>query len=253
MGNRTDYTEIAGRYDRNKLRHQIAPEPLLQDVDMHDPEGRPVTLDIACGTGNWLLAQSSYYKSLDVDWIGIDASPEMLAVASKKLSGVRLIHGQAESLPFDDAAVDFAVCNYALHHVSDHHTVIGEAYRVLKPGARFVLVDIVPEYMEDWWVYRFFPSARGIDSQRFITQDAVYEVFRSIGFETEIITTVRTREQPVSEILDEALNRDVSQLTLVDDEEYQLGIEQIKRNSTIADTTAHMRCVARVPESLEDD
>jgi ArsR family transcriptional regulator len=71
----------------------------------------------------------------------------MVQAAKKRLQGfdnVDLRRGELESLPIDDARLDAATLMLVLHHVPEPERALGEVSRVLKPGGRVVLVDMLP-------------------------------------------------------------------------------------------------------------
>ena len=124
MKTRVDYSRIARRYDRTRRLYTIPQEPLIDELCRGDsavagPDDLVRILDIACGTGNWLEVQQSHHASLGAEWVGLDSSPEMLAVAAAKLKGVKLTNGTAEALPFDDDSFSLAACSFAVHHFDD--------------------------------------------------------------------------------------------------------------------------------------
>ncbi len=100
------------------------------------------TLEIAVGTGRNLATYPA-----DVTLTAIDISPEMLAIAARRAStlgrDVRLLVGDAQRLPFDDGDFDAVVCTLALCAIPDDRRAIGEAYRVLRSGGRFILIEHV--------------------------------------------------------------------------------------------------------------
>ena len=118
------------------------------------------TLEVAIGTGLNL----PHYPA-DVRLMGIDLSPEMLALAEargKELGRrLRLTEGDAQDLPFADGSFDTVVCTYALCSVPDDAAAIAEMHRVLKPGGRLILVDhirssVMPIFWLQW-LYEFIP------------------------------------------------------------------------------------------------
>ena len=89
-------------------------------------------LDLGCGDGQLTLRLSSSGAQV----AGIDASPEM--VASARVRGVQAEVGNAEALPYPDAAFDAVFSNAALHWVRDQEAMLAQVHRVLRPGGRFV-------------------------------------------------------------------------------------------------------------------
>ncbi len=86
--------------------------------------------------------------------IGVDHSREMLGVARRRLAGrdnVELREGDLEALPIDDAELDAALVALVLHHLADPAAVLAEAARVIRPGGRLLIVDMLPHDRE---VYR---------------------------------------------------------------------------------------------------
>ena len=58
--------------------------------------------------------------------------------------------GALESLPLADASVDAACLTLVLHHVSDPGAVLAEAARIVKPGGRLLLTDMLPHDREEY-------------------------------------------------------------------------------------------------------
>lgn len=97
-------------------------------------------LDVATGTG--LVAREAVrITGTPSAVLGLDASAGMLAEARRVL-GIPLIQGQAESLPLADASLDFLSMGYALRHVADLSVAFAEFHRVLRPGGRLLLLEI---------------------------------------------------------------------------------------------------------------
>lgn len=103
------------------------------------PAGSTV-LDAGCGTGRHtaLLADSGH------DVIGIDSSPEMLALAAAKVPTARLELAELERIPLPDGSVDAAVCGLVLSHARDIRPAVAELARVLRPGGRLIVSNPHP-------------------------------------------------------------------------------------------------------------
>jgi malonyl-CoA O-methyltransferase len=100
-------------------------------------------LDIGCGTGRWTTR---------IGALGIDGSPSMLAVASRKpgLRG-RVAAGDATSLPLASAVADLVMCTLTLGHVAAWADALRELAHVLAPGGTLILTDFHPAAAAQGW------------------------------------------------------------------------------------------------------
>ncbi len=97
-------------------------------------------LDVAAGTGLVTRGIMTILGNHE-DVIALDPSTNMLGEAHKALP-MSAIQGKGEQLPFPDNHFDFLSMGYALRHLSDLEVVFTEFQRVLKPGGRFLLLEI---------------------------------------------------------------------------------------------------------------
>ncbi len=95
-------------------------------------------LDVACGTGALTLAAAAIVGP-EGRVAGLDANPEMLAVAREKSQTIDWREGRAENLPFEDASFDAAVSQFGLMFFDDRPRALSEMMRVLKPGGRLAV------------------------------------------------------------------------------------------------------------------
>jgi SAM-dependent methyltransferase len=95
-------------------------------------------LDVACGTG---AVASVALREIGSEGsvIGIDRSPEMLAVARRKLPSVDWREGRAEALPFAEESFDAVFCQFGLMFFDDRGQALREMLRVLRSGGRVTL------------------------------------------------------------------------------------------------------------------
>ena len=105
--------------------------------------------DLGCGTGQVSAALAPFIEQV----IAVDASAAMLQAAKKRLCGfdnIELRRGELEALPIDDGRLDAATLMLVLHHVPEPQRALADVARVLKPGGRAVIVDMLPHDRENY-------------------------------------------------------------------------------------------------------
>lgn len=116
-------------------------------LSLGQPESGQTVLDLGCGAGlDTLLATRRVGPLGKV--IGIDMTPEMVAKARRNahllgLSNVQIVVGETERLPLSDASIDLVVSNGVFNLCPDKPGVLAEVFRVLRPGGRLQMADIL--------------------------------------------------------------------------------------------------------------
>jgi len=139
------FSTSAGQWDRMRLelfgrRADIALLGLLDE--------RWTVADLGCGTGAVTQSLAPFVDRV----IAVDESSAMLSAAKKRLHGVGNVdirNGRLESLPIGDGEVDVALLFLVLHYAAEPARVIAEAARVLKPGGRVLVLDMMPHDRQD--------------------------------------------------------------------------------------------------------
>jgi len=145
-----------------------------------------VVLDLGSGAGfDAFLAARRVGKTGRV--IGVDMTPEMIAKAranarAGEYDNVEFLLGDIEALPLPDCSVDVAISNCVINLVPDKEKVFRELNRVLRPGGRFMISDLVllkelPEQVRTS-VEAYVGCVAGA-----ILKDQYLETIRSAGFE----------------------------------------------------------------------
>src|SRR5581483_6734955 len=98
-------------------------------------------LDVCCGTGDFAIPLRKAVKESG-QILGIDFCAPMLQIAYKKRVPMRLALADACRIPLRSESVDGVTVGWGLRNVADYESALREIYRVLKPGGKFVSLDM---------------------------------------------------------------------------------------------------------------
>ena len=105
--------------------------------------------DLGCGTGQLSETIAPHVKRV----VAVDSSSDMLDAARTRLaelSNVDVRQGELEALPLEDGELDAAMMSLVLHYSPDPALALAEVARVLRPGGRLLIVDMLPHDREEY-------------------------------------------------------------------------------------------------------
>lgn len=231
IGQRVDYDRIAHLYDEPLRDH--APDPGLSKYLLENPKlgaSDLRVLDMGCGTGKQLAANKEIYP--DTMMIGLDLFRGMLNQARKRCSAVSWVQGDTSATPFPGCAFDYVTTQFSYSHVLDKNRLFSEAFRILKPGGRYVMTHLDPWSMPGWLVYRYFPGAQRRDYQDFLPAEIFVDRMLDAGFiNTAVQHTQHNEKLNLGEFLEYVSQRHrTSQLMVISDQSYEKGLETLRED-----------------------
>ncbi|MGQ0646588.1 MAG: ArsR/SmtB family transcription factor [Gemmatimonadaceae bacterium] len=135
------FSSVAGQWD------EVRRELFGTQVDLHlalsllEPES--AVGDFGCGAGHLAALLAPHVARV----VAVDRSAEMLATARERLAqfpNVDVRMSDLERLPLESESLDVAIFSLVLHYVAEPGSALAEAYRVLKPSGRVIVIDMVP-------------------------------------------------------------------------------------------------------------
>ncbi len=147
------YQRDIGDFDQRARGYERGPRGELHEAIVQRTLGLTLSfapspervLDVGCGTGR-LLREVTRLVPWALELVGVDPAPSMVAVAAEAAADdprIRIRQGFAEQLPFQEERFDLLVSSTSFDHWRDQLGGLRECARVLEPGGRLVLCDLL--------------------------------------------------------------------------------------------------------------
>ena len=187
---------------RTKLDYQ---QTIHEIITAAEPESGAHVLDFATGSG--VIARQFVGRVGDAGRIvGTDTALHIeqarLAALSAKVSRkLEWRESTPDKLPFDSDSFDIVTCAMAFHRLPAA-TVLSSLQRVLKPGGRLIIADLLAPMkhspLRAWWrrnYYRFIVRDRVEADAQFYQAEALVEMLRAAGFRQQMVKVLRQRDE----------------------------------------------------------
>lgn len=181
---RAYFDELAGRFGKDYVpgrSWKALAEALIKVLNYK------FVADLGAGEGT--LAQLLAQRAEKV--IAVDLSPKMVEFGQELatrngLTNLEYRLGDIEQPPIEDGSLDLAILSQALHHAEHPQRAIDSAYRILKPGGRLIVLDLLQHHFEE---------SRELYADRWLgfSESELAQMFEKSGF-TQIETIVADRE-----------------------------------------------------------
>jgi len=137
------FDRIAGTYDGLNHGLSLNIDRLWRRKTVAQMPPSKHVLDVAIGTADLTIEM---LKSGKVEQVtGLDLSDKMMAIGKRKCEQanlqVRFVHGNAQSMPFEDASFDAVTCAFGCRNFQNLDEGLREMYRVLKPGGQVTILE----------------------------------------------------------------------------------------------------------------
>lgn len=207
------FRRVAQNYDlMNDLMslgiHRLWKDHLVWNLSL--PQNARV-LDVAGGTGDIAFRLRKTYPHLNLQATVCDLTPEMVEVGRDRGinqgflpgNGIEWVCGNAESLPLSNSSHDLYIIAYGLRNVSRVDLALSEAFRVLKPGGKFVCLEFsrvtMPplQQLYDFYSFKLLPAlgecvAKDREAYQYLVesirqfpdQSTLADMIKSAGFST---------------------------------------------------------------------
>ncbi|HEX7261816.1 MAG TPA: metalloregulator ArsR/SmtB family transcription factor [Luteolibacter sp.] len=185
---RAYFDELAGRFGKDYVpgrSWKALAEALIKVLNYQ------VVADLGAGEGT--LAQLLAQRAEKV--IAVDLSPKMVEfgqnlAAQNGLNNLEYRIGDIENPPIEKASLDLAILSQALHHAEHPQRALDAAFRILKPGGRLIVLDLLQHHFEE---------ARELYADRWLgfSESELASMLKTAGFgHIEIVVADRETEAP---------------------------------------------------------
>jgi ubiquinone/menaquinone biosynthesis C-methylase UbiE len=177
------FTKTAEAFSQFAVRD--TPEVVAEKVDFARPQPADLALDVGCGPGAFVLALAPRVQFVR----GMDVTEEMIRQArafqaERQIANAAFDCGEAEQLPYPDAAFSLVSCQMSLHHMPKPELALREMVRVTMPEGRLLLIDTLgPEGETKFDLHNQIESTRDPSHTESLRLTSFLRMFEDCGLE----------------------------------------------------------------------
>jgi ubiquinone/menaquinone biosynthesis C-methylase UbiE len=227
-----DKTSISSSYDRARQYKSTTLSKWMNHIRSAVPDTQiSHIVDLGCGTGRYSSALADLFEA---SVTGLDPSKNMLqkAISNRTDDSVTYEVAHAENLPLEDDSVDLVFMSNVYHHLQDPEVTVRECRRILRHPGYVVLRNSTSDQVDSFPYVGLFPGIEEIIGHYQPASRDVVSLFSSNKID---LVTHQVISHPMAEnwntLLEKAKLRADSLLVRLSDENYESGIEALKRQA----------------------
>ena len=221
-----DDTSIPDTYAKSRALSDDALRWWVETVSRRIDRTPRRILDVGCGTGRFTPALQTHFDSLAV---GVDSSRRMISQAPRGDS-ILFAVGDAVDLPVKASSVDLIFLSMVYHHIVDKEQALAEFHRVLAPNGSLCIRNSTRDLIGRLPYLKYFPAARAINERKLpAVLDVITCCSEQMDFK-EHSTFDHVFASTPEEYEHKIAARSLSDLTSIDDEEFEIGLTDLRKN-----------------------
>ena len=219
---------MAQVYDRGRQLPDASVRVWVAAATRYLPIGADPILNLGAGTGRF---SGPLAEGLEANIVGLEPAAGMRARAATRptLSGLTLVGGRAEALPFGDKTFRGIWASQVIHHLVDLEACARELRRILVDDGRILIRGLYEDLQTQWLLAQYFPDAIAICQERFPSLVEIRQGLTSAGFHELAHEQI---EQVVAETPEAFYGRTAqradSALALLPDPTFQAGLSRLR-------------------------
>ena len=222
MDSAAHFDIIADKYERLRPVYMPVMDTLAKVLEIGQNN---TVIDFGCGPGHDIHYLTEKYK---INPIAVDKSEKMCSVASSKIGGSNVVNSDNLSC-LQNVQFDKIYFKFVMHHITQPIQFIDYLVNLLKKGAAFAIVTMMPSHLDSYELLNFFPSLHPILKAKALEQQECFDcLWRNKQITFNCIECNVNEEIFDYFLLNKLENNYSSFFSILSEEEKRQGIERVK-------------------------